>query len=90
MGALNLYAARAGALSELKQMALAAFAGQAAIALWGPGRAEALTRALASREVIGAAKGILIERQTVTDGKPSTCWCAPRRTPTSSAMSPPG
>lgn len=65
-GALNVYATQPGAFDELDQFALEAFARQAAITLWGLRRAEQLTTALGSRDVIGQAKGILIERFGVT------------------------
>ncbi|GAA4907415.1 GAF domain-containing protein [Actinomycetospora succinea] len=61
-GALNLYAASPHAFDESSADAGALFAAQAALALHGAKRVAGLTVALDSRDVIGQAKGILMER----------------------------
>lgn len=61
-GALNLYADTPRAFDDEALDLSALFASQAAIALHGAQRAAQLTTALRSRDVIGQAKGILIER----------------------------
>ena len=66
-GALNLYADRPHRFSDDDQLVGALFADQAAIALSGARRAGNLERALATRDVIGRAKGILIERFGLDD-----------------------
>ena len=66
-GALNLYATVAGAFVDSARVIAAAFAMQAAIAVYGAGRIEGLTIALTTRDVIGQAKGILMERFALDD-----------------------
>ncbi|MDL5159482.1 GAF and ANTAR domain-containing protein [Actinomycetospora termitidis] len=61
-GALNLYAARPHVFDEGSADIGALFASQAALALHGAQRIEGLHTALSSRDVIGQAKGILMER----------------------------
>ncbi|MDD7937969.1 GAF and ANTAR domain-containing protein [Actinomycetospora lutea] len=61
-GALNLYAAEPGAFDASSADVGALFAAQAALVLHGAKRITGLTVALDSRDVIGQAKGILIER----------------------------
>lgn len=46
---------------------MAAFATQAAIAVYGAHQAANLTAAMATRDLIGRAKGILMERFGITD-----------------------
>jgi GAF domain-containing protein len=60
--ALNLYADRPEVFDEEARTIAQAFADQAAIALYGAHQTAALNEALANRDVIGQAKGILIER----------------------------
>lgn len=64
--ALNLYADQVGVFDLAGRTTAALFADQAAIALHGAEHAAALDRALASRDVIGQAKGILIGRHHLT------------------------
>ncbi|TCK21090.1 GAF and ANTAR domain-containing protein [Pseudonocardia endophytica] len=66
-GALNLYAGRAGAFDESSLDTGALFASHAALALHGAQRAAGLSEALRTRDVIGQAKGILIERFTLSE-----------------------
>lgn len=61
-GALNLYAAEPGVFDDRSADIGAMFAAQAALALHGAKRVAGLNLALASRDIIGEAKGILIER----------------------------
>ncbi|MFC5138890.1 ANTAR domain-containing protein [Actinomycetospora rhizophila] len=64
--ALNLYSATADAFDATAIVTAGLFAGQAAALLYGADHAHDLGVALASRDVIGQAKGILMERFTVT------------------------
>ena len=67
LGALNLFAARPGAFADEESRNLGMlFAAQAAVALAGAERGEGLTQALVQRDVIGQAKGILMERHRIT------------------------
>ena len=61
-GALNLYAAHPDAFDADAHHLGGLFAAQAAIALAGAKRVESLNLALTSRDLIGQAKGILMER----------------------------
>jgi GAF domain-containing protein len=62
VAALNLYATHGGVFDLAAQATARLFADQAAIALHGAQQVAERQRALASRDVIGQAKGILIER----------------------------
>lgn len=66
LGALNLYAGRAGAFDEESQDIGHMFAAHAAVALAGAEHEENLRSAVSSRDVIGQAKGILMERHKLT------------------------
>ncbi|GAA4879926.1 GAF and ANTAR domain-containing protein [Actinomycetospora straminea] len=61
-GALNLYASRPHVFDESTTDAGRLFAAQAALVLHGAQRIQGLHTALESRDVIGQAKGILMER----------------------------
>jgi hypothetical protein len=65
--ALNLYAATPHAFDAEARMTAGLFGVQAAMLLYGSQHATNLQRALESRDVIGQAKGILMERFTVDD-----------------------
>jgi transcriptional regulator with GAF, ATPase, and Fis domain len=65
-GALNLYAAQPHVFDESSADTGALFASQAALVLDSAQRTEGLHIALASRDVIGQAKGILVERMSIT------------------------
>lgn len=67
--ALNLYARAPGAYDESAQFTAGLFALQAAILLHGVEHAAHLGQALHTRDVIGQAKGILMERFTVDDNE---------------------
>ncbi|WP_433802217.1 ANTAR domain-containing protein [Actinomycetospora sp. CA-084318] len=61
-GALNLYARTGTVFDATARTVAAAFATQASVAMYGARRVEQLTHAIATRDVIGQAKGILMER----------------------------
>ena len=61
-GALNLYAPTPHAFDADAQHLAGLFASHAAVTLYGARQVAALNRALASRDEIGQAKGILMER----------------------------
>jgi GAF domain-containing protein len=65
MGALNLYSESIGAFTELAEAFGVVFAAHAAIALSAARSEESLERAVESRDLIGEAKGILVERRHV-------------------------
>jgi hypothetical protein len=65
LGALNLYAYEPGAFDSEAEHIGELFAAHAAIALAGAHRQEQLILALATRDLIGQAMGILMERYKV-------------------------
>lgn len=65
LGALNLYSARPAAFGAESEHVGAHFATHAAVALAGSQREHDLDLAMLSRDVIGQAKGILMERHRV-------------------------
>ena len=65
--ALNLYAARPDAFTENCRTIAGLFGIQAALLLEGSHQAAHLQKAVDSRDLIGQAKGILMERFTVDD-----------------------
>jgi len=67
LGALNLYSKEPHAFDEEAEQIGLLFAAHAAIALRGEQRETELQAALNSRDTIGMAKGILMERYKVTD-----------------------
>lgn len=66
LGALSLYAARPQAFTDYHLPLTRLFATHAALALGDAQRTEQLHTALDNRDLIGQAKGILIEREKVT------------------------
>jgi transcriptional regulator with GAF, ATPase, and Fis domain len=66
LGALNLYAREAGAFSRESVHAGLLVAAHAAVAFAEAMKVEQLGEALATRDLIGQAKGILIERYKIT------------------------
>ena len=66
LGALSLYAPQAGAFGDADEPVTRLFATLAALALAEAQRTDQLYAALDSRDVIGQAKGILIERYRIT------------------------
>jgi GAF domain-containing protein len=66
LGALTLYAERHSAFSGHDEQVVTLFATLAALALGEAQRAEQLRASIASRDLIGQAKGILMERYQIT------------------------
>ena len=66
LGALNLYARTPGAFDEESQEIGLLFASHAAVALAGAEYEQHLRTGMATRDVIGQAKGILMERHKLT------------------------
>jgi GAF domain-containing protein len=66
LGALNLLAARPGAFSDESERVGLLYASHAAVAVAQAQKVDHLATALASRDVIGQAKGILMERYKVS------------------------
>jgi GAF domain-containing protein len=66
LGGLNLYAGRPGAFDDESQDIGQMFAAHAAVAVAGAEHEENLRNAVSSRDVIGQAKGILMERHKLT------------------------
>jgi GAF domain-containing protein len=66
VGSLSLYASTRAAFTSRDERLGALFATHAALALAEAQRTEQLRLALANRDVIGAAKGILMERHRIT------------------------
>lgn len=64
-GALNLYAREARAFDGSAATIAGAFAMQAAVALYGARRITGLETALVTRDLIGQAKGVLMERHGI-------------------------
>lgn len=68
-GAVNLYGSTPHCFTTHDQLVGSLFADQAAVALAGARRAGDLNRALSSRDIIGRAKGILMERFRLDDSR---------------------
>jgi GAF domain-containing protein len=66
LGALSLYASEPGAFSEYDKKVMETFATLAALALSKAQQREQFTGAIVSRDVIGQAKGIIMERYQVS------------------------
>jgi transcriptional regulator with GAF, ATPase, and Fis domain len=66
LGALNLYSADKFAFDDDSEHVGLLFASHAAVAMSGAQQEEQLNKAIAARDVIGQAKGILMERYKVT------------------------
>jgi ANTAR domain-containing protein/GAF domain-containing protein len=67
LAALNLYAHDADVFDEHARTLAGLFGAQAALLLYGAENARHLQRAVDSRDVIGQAKGIVMERFTLDD-----------------------
>src|SRR5690349_20827022 len=67
LDALNLYFRNAGAFGDESENVGLLFASHAAIAMAGSRKEHDLALAVSARDVIGQAKGILVERHRVTD-----------------------
>ena len=66
LGALNLYSTRAGAFTDASEHIGLLYAAHAAIAYSGARTQQRLAEAVATRELIGRATGILMERHKVS------------------------
>ena len=66
LGALNLYSARVAAFTDESEQVGLLFAAHAAVAMADARRQDNLVRALTLRDLIGQAKGILMERYKIT------------------------
>lgn len=66
LGALNLYSRTAGAFDDESEHVGLMFAAHAAVAYAAAQHAARLTRTVATRQLIGMAQGILIERHRLT------------------------
>jgi hypothetical protein len=67
-GALNLYSSRVGAFEDLSILS-ELFASQAAVAIAYAGEVKDLRRAMRTRETIGKAVGIVMERYKLSDDR---------------------
>ena len=66
LGALNLFSRTPGALNEEAEHVALMFAAHAAVAYATAQQKEAAARSVATRQLIGRAEGILMERHRVT------------------------
>jgi transcriptional regulator with GAF, ATPase, and Fis domain len=66
LGALNLFSTQVRGFSDESERAGLAFAGHASVAVAAAQEIETLRRAVDSRDTIGQAKGILMERHAIT------------------------
>ena len=66
LGALNLYSEHKNAFDDDSEHVGLLFASHAAVAMSGAQQQEHLNKAVAARDVIGQAKGILMERHKLT------------------------
>lgn len=66
LGTLSLYAGKPSAFTDVDERVTAIFATLAALALADALRAEQLRAAVVNRDLIGQAKGILMERHRIT------------------------
>jgi GAF domain-containing protein len=66
LGSVSLYASDRAAFTLADEYVARLFASQAALALAEAHRADQMRQALSSRDVIGQAKGILMERHRIT------------------------
>jgi GAF domain-containing protein len=66
LGALNLYSRSSDAFNDESEQVGLLLASHAAVAMAGAQREEQLLQAMATRDLIGQAKGILMERYKIT------------------------
>lgn len=69
LGALNLYSREPNAFDAGSEHVGMLFATHASVAMFGAQRQEQLNRAVEVRDLIGQAKGILMERYKITDDR---------------------
>jgi hypothetical protein len=72
LGALNLYNSSPDAFTDESEHVGLLFASHAAVAMAGAQKREQLNRAMETRDLIGQAKGILMERHRVTGAQAFT------------------
>lgn len=66
LGALNLYTANGNVFDDDSEHVALLFAAHAAVAMSGAQKQESMHKAMTTRDVIGQAKGILMERFKIT------------------------
>jgi GAF domain-containing protein len=69
LGSLSLYAPRSAAFDDTAGKLAQLFATHAALAIGDAQRTARLRRAMTNRDIIGQAKGILMERHRITADK---------------------
>ncbi len=69
LGALNLYARQPGAFDDESEHVGLLFAAHAAVAYAGAQKQQQLLQAVTSRQIIGQAQGILMERYEISDDR---------------------
>ncbi len=69
LGALNLYAREPGAFDDESEHVGVLFAAHAAVAYAGAQKQQQLLKAVTSRQIIGQAQGILMERYEMSDDR---------------------
>ena len=89
LGALNVYARMPHAFGEESEDVGLVFAAHAAVALSGAQNEDHLRRAVTSRDLIGQAKGILMERYKLTADQAFGCSPASLSSPTASSSTSP-
>ncbi len=72
LGALNLYSRERDAFDDESEHVGLLFASHAAVAMAGAQRNEQLNRAMGTRDLVGQAKGILMERHKLTADEAGT------------------
>jgi hypothetical protein len=86
LGALNLLARRPRAFTDESERIGLLFASHAAVALVQAQKLNHLSTALVSRDVIGRAKGVLMERYKITADQAFACSQGRVWTPTADFM----
>jgi GAF domain-containing protein len=90
LGALTLYSSQTEAFSLGDTRLISLFATLAALALHEAQRTGQLREAISRRDIIGQAKGILMERYRISVTPRSPPWRGRRRPSTSSSQRSPG
>lgn len=89
MSALEVYSDTTGAFDSDAERIGVLLVSHAAIAVAASRTVANLHTAIDSRDVIGQAKGILLERYKLSSGQAFDCSCSPRRTPTRNCVTSP-
>jgi hypothetical protein len=84
LGALNLHSRQVDAFSDESEQVALMFAAHAAVAVAGARAQEQMDTAVDSRDLIGQAKGILIERYKISSLEAFRLLVVASQTPTSS------